>query len=471
MPVSKHKIIITLLITFLIANVFNLGFKDVILYANAQSNVITGQNIITPQGSLSTITTAANAAANVVCNTGTQAKLTISKIVQDPNNLASGTDLSTLIFTITWTDNGQTNVFTLNGPASSQGVCITAGHTFSVSETGTPTGFTFNSQLSNTCSGTAVANQDVSCVITNTILSSTGQTNNNLIIPGTTTNPLSAASNGVQTPRLITPQGALSVPAGSIVGEANNTGRLKVITHNVNNCRPQSSCAKIASFYPTVLVHTFVNNQYAEMTNFPGSEVGRTVSFFILGPELQYDAQEQEQGTSLSFANITITHTSDCEGVIHAKENKVCTINNYIHSPVQIAENGVGQLKVITHNVNNCRPQSSCAKIASFYPTVLVHTFVNNQYAEKTRFPGSEVGRTVIFFESPEVQYDVSQEFSSSNATTTHTSDCEGVIHTNENKVCTINNIITNGMASQKPTALSSGPPIVQPSNVTSGRK
>ena len=353
MPVSKHKIIITLLITFLIANVFNLGFKDVILYANAQSNVITGQNIITPQGSLSTITTAANAAANVVCNTGTQAKLTISKIVQDPNNLASGTDLSTLIFTITWTDNGQTNVFTLNGPASSQGVCITAGHTFSVSETGTPTGFTFNSQLSNTCSGTAVANQDVSCVITNTILSSTGQTNNNLIIPGTTTNPLSAASNGVQTPRLITPQGALSVPAGSIVGEANNTGRLKVITHNVNNCRPQSSCAKIASFYPTVLVHTFVNNQYAE----------------------------------------------------------------------------------------------------------------------KTRFPGSEVGRTVIFFESPEVQYDVSQEFSSSNATTTHTSDCEGVIHTNENKVCTINNIITNGMASQKPTALSSGPPIVQPSNVTSGRK
>ena len=468
MPISKHKIIITLLITFLIANIFNLGFKDVILYANAQSNLFTGQNFVTPQGSLSTTTT--TTAANVVCNTGTQAKLTINKIVQDPNNLASGTDLSTLIFTITWTDNGETNVVTLNGPASSQGVCITAGHTFSVSETGTPTGFTFNSQLSGTCSGTAVANQDVSCVITNTITSSNAaQKNNNLILPGATTNPSSA--NVVQTPRLITPQGALSVPTGSIVAEANNTGRLKIITHNINNCRPQSSCATIASFYPAVVVHTFVNNIYSEMTNFPGSEVGRTVSFFILGPEVQYDAQQQEGGTTLSLANATTTHTSDCEGVIHAKENKVCTINNYIHSPGQFAPNGVGQLKVITHNVNNCRPQSSCAKIASFYPAVVVHTFVNNQYAEKTRFPGSEVGRTVSFETFPEVQYDVSQEFSSSNATTTHTSDCEGVIHPNENKVCTINNIITNGMASQKPAALSSGPPIVQPSNATSGGK
>jgi hypothetical protein len=241
MPISKHKIIITLLITFLIANIFNLGFKDVILYANAQSNLFTGQNFVTPQGSLSTTTTtAANAAANVVCNTGTQAKLTIMKIIQDPNNLASGTDLSTLIFTITWTDNGQTNVFTLNGPASSQGVCITAGHTFSVSETGTPTGFTFNSQLSNTCSGTAVANQDVSCVITNTILSSTGQTNNNLIIPNLA--PSSPdTSNGVQTKRLVSPQGSLSgtglvSPQGSLSGTAGAAA-------NILTNPPDQTCA------------------------------------------------------------------------------------------------------------------------------------------------------------------------------------------------------------------------------------
>jgi hypothetical protein len=249
MPVSKHKVIITLLITFLIANVFNLGFKDVILYANAQSNVITGQNIITPQGSLSTITTAANAAANVVCNTGTQAKLTISKIVQDPNNLASGTDLSTLIFTITWTDNGQTNVVTLNGPTSSQGVCITAGHGFSVSETGTPAGFTFNSQLSGTCSGTAVANQDVSCVITNTILTSTGQTNNNLIIPNVAPSSPNT-SNGVQTQRLVTPQGSLLSGTAGVAGptgsEASNVPTDKQINPPEQTCAANTVSGTVA---------------------------------------------------------------------------------------------------------------------------------------------------------------------------------------------------------------------------------
>ena len=75
-------------------------------------------------------------------------------------------------------------------------------------------------------------------------------------------------------------------------------------------------------------VHTFVNNIYSEMTNFPGSEVGRTVCFFILGPEVQYDVSQDRYIEGTKAINIT-THTSSA-----AKGSKVCTVNNIIISRV-----------------------------------------------------------------------------------------------------------------------------------------
>lgn len=168
-----------------------------------------GQNLVTPQGSLSNPVTS-NA---VTCNTASQAKLTISKIVQDQT--ASGIDLNSLLFSITLQDNGTPQEFQLAGPTSSQSFCINAGHSFTVTEaTNTPVGITFSQQLSGTCNGTIVANQDVTCNITNTI---TSVQNNNLIVPGTTP---PAESNGVQNKKLVTPEGSLSQPAGPVGGEA-----------------------------------------------------------------------------------------------------------------------------------------------------------------------------------------------------------------------------------------------------------
>jgi hypothetical protein len=193
------------------------------------------------------------------------------------------------------------------------------------------------------------------------------------------------------------------------------------------------------------------------------------VNFIVLAP-VQYDVSQDNR--MLGPVNIT-THTSpDCAGTMHSNENKICTINNIIQYPT-------GQLKIITHNVNNCRPQTACTSIASNYPFVHVHTFVGNQYQELSSFPGSETGRNLIF--SGDIlgyriqegfQYDVLQEnphaigLSIPYNITTHTSpDCAGTIHDNENKICTINNTVTN--SSQNTTAVITA----QPANIPSARK
>ena len=145
---------------------------------------------------------------------------------------------------------------------------------------------------------------------------------------------------------------------------------------------------------------------------------------------------------------------------------------NKQHHPIP-----TGQLKIITHNVNKCRPQSACTSIASAYPKVDVSLFEDNNYRFGiSEFPGSEVGRTVILHGmSPlGVQYDVSQsDFHQSvgippnTNITTHTSpDCAGTLHDKENKICTINNTIAN--SSQNTTAVIG---TAQPSNSTSARK
>jgi hypothetical protein len=246
-------------------------------------------------------------------------------------------------------------------------------------------------------------------------------------------------------------------------GQANKTVRLKIITHNENDCKPQSSCASIASFYPTVSVHTFQNNQYLTISSFPGSEVGRTVNFTIVGPAvIQYDVSQSRPSF---IANMTTRTSSDCEGVLRITDNKTCMINNYIYSSEN--HNPLGQLKIITHNENDCKPQSSCASIASFYPTVSVHTFQNHQYLTISSFPGSEVGRTVNFFmgiKNPSlnssITYYVSQSRPSFIANMTTSSDCDGVLRITDSKVCIINNLINNNrITSQNTTTLSAPPP------------
>jgi hypothetical protein len=103
--------------------------------------------------------------------------------------------------------------------------------------------------LSGTCSGTAVANQDVSCVITNTILTSTGQTNNNLIIPNVAPSSPNT-SNGVQTQRLVTPQGSLLSGTAGVAGptgsEASNVPTDKQINPPEQTCAANTVSGTVA---------------------------------------------------------------------------------------------------------------------------------------------------------------------------------------------------------------------------------
>ena len=407
--------------------------------------------IITNQGSVLTTTTSTS------CNNTGSGQVLVSKIV---TGSPSNTNTALLPFTITATDNGQNIISaTITQATSPKSICISVGHTFSITENGFPSGFTFSTPTYNGCTGTVSSQgQSFACTITNTLLNGgTATPQGSIISPsGTiTTVPGSSTATLVNTPTL-NAQGQI------IISSENTTGLLKVITHNVNNCQPKASCADLVSSLPYVDVHQFVNNVYSTLSSFPGSELGRTVSFFVLGPGAQYDVSQTQRPVP-SFVNVKTNATSDCEGVIHQNENKVCTITNLFSSVPAVAE-AVGLLKVITHNVNNCQPQASCADLVSSRPAVDVNKFVDNQYSLVSIFPGSEIGRTLSFccqdiFNPLGLQYDISQERlsfpASANVTTNATSDCEGVLHVNENKVCTITNLITNLAASHNTTATS----------------
>jgi hypothetical protein len=351
--------------------------------------------------------------------------LTITKVVG--GNIDTST-ANNLAFPITLRLNDVPNSFTLT-QASPVSRCVNAGDRINVAEDSSTSGsqFTFATpSLSSDCSTTVQAGVNLDCTITDTV---TGTTN-------------SAAA---------TPQ-AITIPAGPnvqpntgaiLIANANNTSQLKIITHNVNDCLPQTSCTNISSKYPNVDVNTLdENNKYSTISSFPGSEVGRTVNVIVLASGIQYDVS-QKTGANSGYPNMTTHSSPDCQGTMHVNDHKVCTINNIIQNPT-------GQLKIITHNVNDCLPQTRCTHLASVYPTVVVHTLdENNKYSTISSFPGSEVGRTVNFqgIFPLGLQYDALQENSfppNANITTHSSPDCQGTMHVNDHKVCTINNNITS---------------------------
>jgi hypothetical protein len=225
---------------------------------------------------------------------------------------------------------------------------------------------------------------------------------------------------------------------------SNETGHLKVITHVQNTCQPRNECSAIESNDFTTHVFTFANDEYQEKgKGFPGAEKGWTVLFPSIGPEgAQYNVR---QDFNRELGNVS--YSSDCQGIIRARDNITCTVNNNIMFGKSFT---AVPLKIVTQIHNACKPTSLCNSIHPEDFPISVFTFANNRYQEKlSGLPGAENGWTVFLI--PDDQYKVVEGVKSQSLNATYSHDCQGMMGTNASgKVCIIDNILNLGTFTPK---------------------
>jgi hypothetical protein len=268
--------------------------------------------------------------------------LTINKVVQNPNNIATTVPLDQLAFRINVGNNDQNEIVDISQATSPLTICINPG-TFFVRETVSPlsaqTQYVTNvdgtiTQTSGvSCFSTNVnQNQQITCTITNTLLSST----NTNIVSGVAPTTLGTEIAGSQNPAVST---IFALPS-NITSTGSNTSTLSVLGTATENTTPDritlsigiETSNKIAD--AALMSNSVLTDKVLNVLRSVGVKENETsTSSFSISPNYLY-----QDGSRTNITRFTVTNS------IKIESPNVSDVSKWIDASIKAGVNNINAI-------------------------------------------------------------------------------------------------------------------------------